>query len=629
LNVYIIPGLVIGCVYAIVGVGLVLTYSTSGVLNLAYGAIGFTVANLFYWLRVHEGFNGWVSLAICVLVFCPLAGIVLWRYLFRFLVGTGLIPPLIASIGLAVALPALCEWVFKPGQILLAPGIPNHGSQLHKFGSIALSADQMFAVGGAILITVSLFWLLRFTSLGLQMRAVFDNRPIAALTGTSPGAVSTFSWALAVSMAGFGGILLAPVLQLDPNIFLTMTVASLAAALVAGLRSIAITLLAALGLGILSSVIAGLDTGGGLIAQAIQPSLPFIVMAIVLFARRTPLESGELPRVLKGVRIGSRSLPRALERAAPVVALFVLLPFILNDFWTGVVGEGFIYALIFLSFTVALGDGGMIPLGQAALVGIGGFFAGMLGLNGVPLLLAIVIGVLFTGGVGLVVGYVGGRLGPLEFGFLTLAFGLFADNFIYNWHSFVSLTGTDFGVPGLFSLHLATAFDQYFLFGIALGLGLLGVWLFRRLTVDFYVNAVRLNSRMSESLGVNSRYMRVYAFTFASMLAGFGGGMLGVFQKHLGPEDVTTATGLVWLAVIVTMGVRRPGAAVIGGMLYAVMPAILAKYLPLGWGYLPTVLFGLGGLALAQDPRGIISLHQDQFKAIYTHLRGRRLRPAT
>jgi branched-chain amino acid transport system permease protein len=431
-------------------------------------------------------------------------------------------------------------------------------------------------------------------------------------------------------MAGFGGILLAPVLQLDPNIFLTLTVASLAAALVAGLRSIALTFLAALVLGILSSVIAGLDTGGGLIAQAIQPSLPFIVMAIVLFARRTPLESGEVPRVLKGVRIGSRSLVSALQRVGPVIIVFAFLPMILNAFWTGVVGEGFIYATIFLSFTVALGDAGMIPLGQAGVVGIGGFFAGMLGQNGVPLLLAIVCGIVVAGAVGLVLAYAGGRLGVLEFAFLTLAFGLFCDNFIYNWHSFVSLTGTDFGIPGLFSMHLASAESQYYLFGIALGLGLMGVWFFRRLTMDFYVNAVRLNGRVSESAGVNSRYMRTIAFGFACMLAGLGGGMLGVFQKHLGPEDVTTATGLVWLAVIVTMGVRRPGGAVVGGMAFAVMPAILAKYLPLGWGYLPTVLFGLGGLGLAQDPRGMLNLWQDQGKAIVTFFQGqrRRLRPA-
>jgi branched-chain amino acid transport system permease protein len=627
-NVYIIPGLVIGCVYAIVAAGLVLTYSTSGVLNLGYGGIAFTVANLFYWLRVHEGLNGWVALVICVFGFCPLFGILLWRYLFRLLTGTGLIPPLIASIGLAVALPALCEWIFNPGQVLLAPGIPDNGSQLHKFGPVDLSANQIYAVAGALIITALLFWMLRFTTLGLQMRAVFDNRKVAALAGTSPDTVSTFSWALGVMLAGLGGILLAPILQLDPNIFLQITVASLAAALIGGLRSISITLLAALFLGILSSVIAGLDTGGGLVAQAIQPSLPFIVMAVTLFVRRKALELGEVPRVMKGVLLRPRSLPATARRIGPVVLVFLLLPAALSGYWTGVVGEGFIYGLIFLSFTLSLGDAGMLPLGQAAIVGIGGFFAGYIALHGVPMLLAILICGLFAGLVGLVLSYVGGRLGPLEFGFLMLAFGLFADNFIYNWTAFVSLSGTNFAVPSLFGFSLGTPGRQYYLYGVVLGLGLLAVWLFRRLTVDFYVNAARLNASVAEASGINSRLVRVIAFGLSCVLAGVGAGLLGTFQQNLSAGDVNTAIGLVWLAVIVCMGIRRPGAAVAGGLLYAVMPALLAKWLPLGWGYLPTVLFGLGGLGLASDPRGMVSLWQDQAKSILSFFQRRLVRPA-
>jgi branched-chain amino acid transport system permease protein len=112
------------------------------------------------------------------------------------------------------------------------------------------------------------------------------------------------------------------------------------------------------------------------------------------------------------------------------------------------------------------------------------------------------------------------------------------------------------------------------------------------------------------------------------VLAGVGAGLLGTFQQNLSAGDVNTAIGLVWLAVIVCMGIRRPGAAVAGGLLYAVMPALLAKWLPLGWGYLPTVLFGLGGLGLASDPRGMVSLWQDQAKSILTFFQRRLVRPA-
>jgi branched-chain amino acid transport system permease protein len=625
-DVYIIPGLVIGCVYAIVSAGLILTYSTSGVLNLGYGAIAYTVASLFYWLRAQEGMNGWVALVICVFVFSPLLGVILWQFMFRLLVGTGLIPPLIASIGLAVAFPALCEWIFNPGQVLLAPGILTSGSQLYKLGSIDLTGNQICAIAGAVLITLLLFWVLRFTTLGLQMRAVFDNRSVAALTGVSPNRVSTFSWALGVALAGFGGILLAPILQLTPDIFLQISVASLAAALVGGLRSISISLLAALVLGILSSVIAGLDKGGGLIAQSIQPSLPFIVMAVTLFIRRNALETGEVPRAMKGAIPSPWPMLTLVRRMAPLLIIFLLLPLVMSGYWLGVVGEGFIYGMIFLSFTLSLGDAGMIPLGQAAIVGTGGFFAGYLALHGIPMLLAILICGAFAGLVGIIISFLGGRLGPLEFGFLTLAFGLFADNFIYNWTSFVSLSGTNFATPVLFGLSLASPTQQYFLFGATLVLGLAGVSLFRRLAIGTYVNAARLNTRMTDASGVDSRLMRVLAFGFSCVLAGLGAGMIGIFQHNLSPGDVSTPVGLLWLAVIVCMGIRRPGAAVVGGLLYAVMPAVLAQWLPLSWGYLPTVLFGLGGLGLASDPRGMLSLWQDQAKTVAAFFQRRGLR---
>ena len=133
MDVYIVPGLVIGSVWAITGAGLVLTYSTSGVLNLAYGGMAFSIAETFYYLRVSIGMEGWIALAICVLGISPLLGIALWFGMFRRLVGTGLVPPLIASIGLAIGLPALATTLFQPGQVFIAPGIADNGPSIKRF----------------------------------------------------------------------------------------------------------------------------------------------------------------------------------------------------------------------------------------------------------------------------------------------------------------------------------------------------------------------------------------------------------------------------------------------------------------------------------------------------------------
>jgi branched-chain amino acid transport system permease protein len=624
LVIYIIPGLVIGCVYAIAASGLVVTYSTSGVLNLAYGAIAFATATFFNWLRVRMALPGWPALLICVLGFCPLLGILLWRYLFRPLAGIGLIPPLIASIALTVILPPLCAWILKPGEVLLTPGITNHGAELKKIGSIAVSPDQLYAVGGAVVIGAFLFWLLRLTSTGLKMRAVFDDPGATALTGASPGAVSTFSWALATALAGLGGILLAPVLELNSSVFLQLTVASLAAALVGGLRSISITFIAALLLGLSASVIAGLDTGSGLIATAIQPTLPFLLILIVLFARRRPIEVGQLNRVIKGALPSPRPLASTLPRVAPVAVATLAVPLVFSDYWTGVVGLGLIYGVIFLPLIVAIGDGGMVTLGQGSIIGIGGFFGGLVAFHHAPLLIAILAGGLMAAAVGGLLAFVGGRLGALEFALLTLAFGLVVDNLVYEWRPLDVGASNNYQIPGLFGLSLATPTEQYYLFAVTLGLALIGVWLFRRTMTCFYAWASRMNPTAVEATGVGVRAVRVITFAFASSIGGVGVGLLGVFQKHLGPEDLTTATGLLWLTVIVCMGIRSPTAAVIGGMVFALLPALVANYLPLGWGYLPTILFGLGALGLASDPRGIVSLGRAQSRSLLLSLQNRR-----
>lgn len=630
LEFHFVPGLVIGCIYAIAASGLVMTYSTSGVLNIGYGAMAYSNALIFYELRSeHEILGGWAALALCVLVIGPLLGVLLWQGLFRWLVKLGMIPTLIASIGIAIALPALCELIFKPyagGSILYAAGVSDSGQDLHLIGSIPYTVDQAYAVGAAILVAAALFYLLRFSSPGLRMRAVFDSRSVAALTGTNPEVASNLSWAIGGALAAIGGVFLAPVLSLSPSVFLTLTVASIAAALVGGLRSIPLAFGAALLIGLASSALTGLNSDSILLAKGVQPSLPFLVMAAVIILRRNAIDIGAGARGVADSLDRLDRLGPAVLKALPAVAVLALVPVLLDDYWTGVVAAGLIYGIIFLSLTLALGYGGMLSLGQAGLVGIAAFAAGDLASNaGVPLLLAVLAAALIVALVGAILAFIGGRLNVLEFGLLTLAFGLFVDNFLYNWTVLVPLSGTSFPTPSLFGLELSGTTAQYYLFAVVLGLALLWVNWYRRRLAAFYVAAIRMHPALASATGINPRTGRVLVFAAASFLAGIGGGLLGIYQKHLDLTSTaaTTTSGLVWLAVIVFMGIRSPAAAVVGGIVYSVFPALLNEWLPLSWAPLATVLFGLGALALAQDPRGAVAAHKQQASWVAGKVRGK------
>ncbi len=619
----VVSGLVVGCIYAIAASGLVVAYNTSGVVNLGYGAIAYTIALIFFELRsAHHILNGWEALALCVFVIGPLLGTLLWQGLFRWLVGLGLLPTLIASIGVAVALPALCLMVFAPGQVFYAAGVPNGGTDLRRIGSIYFTVDQAYAVVAAAVVGAALVYLLRFTTIGLKMRAVCDSRSVAGLTGTSPGLISNLSWAISGALAAIGGVFLAPLLQLTSSSFLTLTVASLAAALVGGLRSIAITFAAALAIGTASSSLVGLDSTSILIRNGMQPSLPFLVMVAAVLLRRNPIDVGQLPR--RTVELAERfdKAPTILMKVGPAAVALLLVPAVLNSYWVGVVGLGLIYAIIFLGFTLALGYGGLLPLGQAAIVGIAAFAgADIAASTGLALLLAILVGGLIATGISVALAVVGGRLSALEFGLLTIAFGLFTDNFLYNWTALVPLGGRAIGSPSLFGFDLASPSRQYYLFATALGLVLAGVSWYRRRIGAFFIGAGRMKPTLAAATGVDPRVGRIVAFALAGFAAGLGGGLLGIYQKFITATDLTTATGLTWLAVVVFMGIRSPAAAVVAGLIYAVFPALLSEWLPIKWGPLATVMFGLGALSLAQNPRGAVAAQIDQARAVARKVR--------
>ncbi|HEX3803112.1 MAG TPA: hypothetical protein VHV75_09750 [Solirubrobacteraceae bacterium] len=629
LNTYIVPGLVVGCIYAIGASGLVMAYTTSGVLNLGYGAIAFAIAMIYYELHTIQGMAAWPALLLCVLVIGPLMGMILWKGLFQWLAGLGLIAGLIAAIGLVIALPALCLMIFNPGQISYAPSLSEMGQNLHTYGSIIVSTDQLYGVAAALIVAGGLFYLLRFTVTGLKMRAVFDTPTVAALTGASPATISNMSWMLSGSLAAIGGVFLAPLLGLTGGVFLSLTVASLAAALVGGLRSIPISFAAAILIGVASSAISGIDQTSSLLSLGVQPSLPFLVMGVTLLLRPRGVTSGQAARKALEPPIKLDTLKRHAVKIAPLTIVILVLPAILSGYWTGVVGLGLIYGVIFLGFTVSLGNAGLLPLGQAALCGIGGFIGGGLAAtHGVPMLLAILLGGLAAALIGAILAVIGGRLGSLEFGLLTLAFGLFADNFLFNINGLVpSITGRNFKVPVLLGWHIKGVHDQYYLFAVILGLALLGAAWFKRRVGSFYVNAGRMNEPLAGATGVNVRTGRVAAFAFAAFLAGIGGGLIGVYQLNLAPGDVSTTTGLVWLAVVVLIGIRSYSAAVVAGIVYAVFPALVAQWLPIRWGPVSTVLFGVGALGLAKDPRGALALNAVHAQAAVKAVRQRFARP--
>ena len=151
---YVLAGLVLGSIYAISALGLVLTYSSSRVINFAHGATAYTVAVFFHWLNQVQGWSIPASAVVSLLVFSPLLGLVLWGILFRHLTHA---PPdvrFLATVGLWVALPAAVQlaFPFSQGQILQTQGFARLPVAIYHLGwlGVSINANQVAVLlGGA------------------------------------------------------------------------------------------------------------------------------------------------------------------------------------------------------------------------------------------------------------------------------------------------------------------------------------------------------------------------------------------------------------------------------------------------------------------------------------------------
>ena len=619
---YIYPGIVIGALYALLGGSITLTYSLTGVINLAVGATAYATAYLFYHLITVSKWALAPAVVLCLLA-APIFGLVIWAGVFRHIENRDLIVQLTATIGIAVALPALMEFALPTENVYQSPGIVPNGFAVLRIGSFNTTRDQLAAVIGAVVLLGGLILAVEKTRLGLSIRAVVDRPGLAAGAGINTTRLSAFSWILAGFLTGAAGHPAQPAAPAG-SLHLHLAVGR------------------------------GAERGPG---RAVP--LPDHHHAGRPGARRARLgdhrvraagqrdreRAGARPAVLpagrpadrrpyqpeveagRGIRadrsrrlrqpragdpqpaaraVGAAARPLCSSPSSPAVCSRWSPCTRFNGYWTAALAAGIAFAVTFLSFTISTGNGGVLCLGQAGIAAIGAIVAGRLASDaGLGLPLSMVIAVLCAAVCGVVLGAVGTRLDQVGFALVTLAFALFCETFAFNLQALIPLAGVNypnFQIGGLNSSQSAILLGAIIFAVLAIGVS----W-FRRSRFGRVSTAIRGNPIEAESLGVNVRAFRVGVFALGSAIAGLGGGLIGIEQGNVSTSDFALLTGLVWLAVVVTIGVRSSGGALVAGLMFAIAPAAFELITISGFGNLPTVLFGLGAIGIARDPRGFLA----------------------
>jgi branched-chain amino acid transport system permease protein len=640
---YVLAGLVMGGIYSISAASMVVTYVSAGVLNFAFGSIAFFIARLYYYLDVQLNWGIVPSAIVSIVIVAPLLGVALYLSLFKYLSRATALTKVVATIGLSVAIPAVAELIFGTSPILSTPGLAPQPEHIFHVLGVAVTADQLICYICVVAVLGIGWYLLQRSRIGLLVRATVDSEALTSVSGVAPGRVALGVWAGGTMLAGLAGVLAGPILSVDSVSNYTLLTASAFAAVVAArLRSLPIAVIVALAMGIAGSLAQWALPPQSPWTTNVVSSIPFGIVVIFLlwYTARGSMgkPSGTGGALDEAIRV-DQSAAAAARGPAPgrLVALggrprltpgrlltllpnntflvvAAILPLVLTGYRIGLVAEAAAYAIIFLSYTLLTGQGGMISLCQITFAGVGAITAAQMStVYGWPVLAGVALGAVLAGIGGLIVGALTVRMGNLYVALATLTFGLLMSTLVFEQNRFYQVgAGVNVPTPDFLQGGRALAYFTLAVF-VIIGLALAAT---RHSTPGLALSALRSTETGARAVGVNVFRVKIGVSAVAAAIAGLGGGLLAIYSGAAIPDSFDALTGLIWFSVLVTNGIRTNNAALAAGLIFVYLPDVLSTYLPVQLGPVSTALFGLGAVMLARNPEGVISMNGRQLASL-------------
>jgi branched-chain amino acid transport system permease protein len=616
-----ISGLVTAALFAVAASGLVLTYNTSGIFNFAHGAMGMFAAFTYWQVRVEWGWPAPVAIVAVLGVFAPLTGALIERVVMRGLINVPEVTRLVVSIAVLFGFfqGALILW--PPGQGRPLPGF-FQGNSID-LGFINLEWHDAFTLVAALAVAAGLRFLLFGSRTGVTMRAVVDDRDLTRLNGGRPAVASMLAWALGTTMAALAGILLAGSQGSLSHIQLTLLVINAyAAAMFGRLRSLALTFVGALVLGLGTSYAIGYldleairsvglfgvswEPSSPISLNGLRPALPLIFLFVVLYF---------LPsvRVRAGTQLQSREIvpkppvSRWLLGAVALGAFGFIVGTLFDGLRTFQIGQGLALAIIMLSLVPLTGWAGQISLAPFAFAGIGAVVMGQFGGDGtiVGLILAVVI----TAAVGALVALPTLRLGSLYLALATAAFAVIMDAMFFNQG--LIMPNNNLGVPrldlGPSWLSFQDNRSHLVLLGVVFGLvGAFLVWL-RGREFGRRLLAMKSSDAACVTLGLNLTMTKLQVFALSAGIAGLGGALYGAQLNSISPDRFQFLLGLPIVLLAVIGGIGAVGGALFGGFTFALVYFILPDQVPDVVADLLAIGPAFAGISLGRNPNGAVN----------------------
>jgi ABC-type branched-subunit amino acid transport system ATPase component/ABC-type branched-subunit amino acid transport system permease subunit len=627
----VLVGAVFGAGTGLLAVGLVLTYRTTRIINFSFAAMGTLGAGLAVSLRDAQDVP-W-SIAVPVGVAAGLiAGALVERLVIRRFSQAPRLLLTVATIGLAQLLGGLSlqipDWFDIP---VVVPGFDTSLTKLKwSIGSTALNGNHMLLLAVVPIILGGLSWFLFRTDMGMAVRGMAENMDRARLLGIPVNQLSLVLWSMTGGIAALIMILQAPSrgMPLDPNAGPYLLLPPLAAAVVTGMRSLPGAFIAGVGLGILEQTVLR-----NFPDETALYSVFFLgVIIVALLLQRTTTSRALLANDSSWTVAGTQhKLPRTLA-ALPeirtmrwggflsIAALLLLLPQVASDAQSRTATTALIYGLAALSLVVLTGWGGVVSLGQVAVMGVGGILAANLIVDrNTDLFVTLGASAVAGGLIALILGLPALRVSGQFLAVTTLAFAVCAEQYFFNPSNFPGWFPSNFPRPKLWGeISLETEQSMYYFVLAILAVGCFVVYNLRRARAGRTIAAARDNEKAVAAVGVNTTEVRLAGFVISGMIAGLAGALHAITLGSVGLNTYQSSTSLILFSMVII-----GGASSIGGTLTAVFAVHWLGYL---YPKLQLLLTGVGLLVILMVmPNGLggtWELVRDRFARSVARRRG-------
>ncbi len=271
----LVVGLVNGCFYAMLSLGLSIIFGMLGIVNFAHGAFYMLGAVLTWFALTQFGIGYWWALLLVPVVLAAI-GALFERSLLRRLYRVDPVYGLLLTFGLALVIEGLLR--YRYGVSGLPYSIPASFQGAFNLGFMFLPKYRAWVVGATLVVSLSTWLLIERTSLGAYLRAATENPTLVRAFGINVPAMITITYAAGVALAGLAGVLAAPAIQISPLMGSNLIIVVFAVVVIGGMGSILGSIITGLGLGLIE----GLTK---VFYPQASSTVVFFIMAIVLLVR--------------------------------------------------------------------------------------------------------------------------------------------------------------------------------------------------------------------------------------------------------------------------------------------------------------------------------------------------------